>query len=140
MTEQELDTEMGKIYEAQQKCLRIQEILVALTFPFYLFGIIAVVLNFLVAVTWGIYLVNKASSLAIKKYPHLGYRRCGNGISWDPPIIDEAKKCHDTLTVRILRFNYWSLGLVAASMLVYIFMLTWGSRFLIWQINFFLTH
>ncbi len=69
------------------------------------------------------------------KYPFLGHRRVGSGFSWDPPIIEEAKKCNDKLTVRILRFNYWSLGLVALSFFVYLFMLTFGSQFLAWQLN-----
>lgn len=133
LTQQELNTQMIKIYEAQQKCLKVQEALVSLTFPFYLFGIIPILVNFLISLTWGIYLRNKASSLAVSKYPFCGSRRVGNGFSWDPPIIDEAKRCNDGLTVKILRFNYWSLGLVVASILVYLFMLTWGSQILAWQ-------
>jgi len=124
---------MVKVYEAQQRCLKVQEIFVALTFPFYLFGMIPILIDFLITLTWGVYLRNKASSLAATKYPFLGHRRVGSGFSWDPPIIDEAKRCNDRLTVKILRFNYWSLGLAVASILVYLFMLTWGSQILAWQ-------
>lgn len=130
-----LEAQMVKIYESQQKCLRTQEVLVALTFPFYFFGFIPLLLNFFVTLIWGNYLRNRASSLATSKYPGLGYRRGGNGFSCDPPIIDEAKRRHDTLTVRVLRFNYWSLLLVILSMLIYLFMLTWGSRFIGWQLQ-----
>ncbi len=135
MQKQELEDQMVKIYVAQQKCLRTQEVFVGLTFPFYLFGIIPVLVNFVISLTWGIYLRNKASSLAAAKYPGLGLRRVGNGSSWDPPIIEEAKRCHDRLTVKILRFNGWSLGLVAASFFVYLFMLTCGSQFIGWQLG-----
>ncbi len=132
---QELEDQMVKIYLAQQKCLRIQEVFVGVTFPFYLFGIIPVLANFVISLTWGIYLRNKAGSLAAAKYPGLGLRRVGGGFSWDPPIIKKAKSCNDCLTVQILRFNYWSLGLVAASLFVYLFMLTCGSRFIAWQLG-----
>lgn len=135
MAEQEIESQMFKVYEAQQKCLKVQELLAALTFPFYLFGFIPLLLNFLVSFAWGIYLRNKASSLAMTKYPSLGPRRVGSGFSWDPPMIDEAKRRNDNLTVKILRFNYWSLGLVAVSFFVYLFMLTWGSQFITWQIR-----
>ncbi len=135
MQEQELEDQMVKIYVAQQKCLRTQEVFVGLTFPFYLFGIIPVLVNFVISLTWGIYLRNKASSLAAAKYPGLGRRRVGKGFSWDPPMIKKAKSCNDRLTVKLLRFNDWSLGLVAASLFVYLFMLTCGSRFIAWQLG-----
>ncbi len=135
MPKQELEGQMVEIYAAQQKCLRTQEIFVGLTFPFYLFGIIPVLVNLVISLTWGIYLRNKAGSLAAAKYPGLGLRRIGNGFSWDPPIIEKAKSCNDRLTVKILRFNDWSLVLVATSFFVYLFMLTYGSRFIGWQLG-----
>lgn len=136
LSEKELEAQMVKVYDGQQACLRVQEILVALTFPFYFLGIIPILVGFVIILTWGAYLRNKASSLAAEKYPGLGYRRVGSGFSDDPPIIDAAKRCQDGLTVKILRFNYWSLGLVIASILVYLFMLTWGSQFIGWQLKF----
>lgn len=133
MQEETLEVKMAKLYRMQQVCLTLQKVLVILTIIFYLFGMIPVLLSFLLSLFWGTYLRNKADSLAREKYPFVPL--AVHSKNPYAPIREEAERQGDSLTVEILAFNWSSLLAVAAAMLAYIFMLTVGSRLWAWQLS-----
>ncbi len=119
MSEQEIEAQMAKLYQAQQKCLKLQIFLVVLTAIAYVFGFIPLFLNFFVSLFWGTYLRNKSFSLATKKYPFLKRRYPGRGFAWIFPFIEKATQCNDSLTVQILKFNWRTILALVASFFTY---------------------
>lgn len=133
MPEETLEAQMTKLYRMQQVCLTIQKVLIILAIIFYLFGMIPVLLSFLLSFLWGTYLRNKADSLARAKYPFVPL--AAHSKNPNAPIREEAGRQGDSLTLEILAFNWSSLLAVVAAMLAYIFMLTVGSRLWAWQLS-----
>ncbi len=133
MLEEELEGKMVKLYRMQRICLALQKALIVLAIIFYLFGMIPVLLSFLLSFLWGTYLRNKADSLAREKYPFVPLVVYSRNLY--APIREEAKRQGDSLTVEILAFNWSSLLAVVAAMVAYLFMLTVGSRLWAWQLS-----
>lgn len=133
MLEEELEVKMVKLYRMQRICLALQKALIVLAIIFYLFGMIPVLLSFLLSLLWGTYLRNKADSLARAKYPFVPL--AAHSKNPYAPIREEAERQGDSLTVEILAFNWSSLLAVVAAMVAYLFMLTVGSRLWAWQLS-----
>lgn len=133
MPEEELEVKMVKLYRMQRICLALQKALIVLAIIFYLFGMIPVLLSFLLSFLWGTYLRNKADSLARAKYPFVPL--AAHSKNPYAPIREEAERQGDSLTVEILAFNWSSLLAVVAAMVAYLFMLTVGSRLWAWQLS-----
>lgn len=133
MLEEELEVKMVKLYRMQRICLALQKALIVLAIIFYLFGMIPVLLSFLLSFLWGTYLRNKADSLARAKYPFVPL--AAHSKNPYAPIREEAERQGDSLTVEILAFNWSSLLAVVAAMVAYLFMLTVGSRLWAWQLS-----
>lgn len=133
MLEEELEGKMVKLYRMQRICLALQKALIVLAIIFYLFGMIPVLLSFLLSFLWGTYLRNKADSLARAKYPFVPL--AAHSKNPYAPIREEAERQGDSLTVEILAFNWSSLLAVVAAMVAYLFMLTVGSRLWAWQLS-----
>lgn len=119
MSEQEIEAQMAKLYQTQQKCLKLQVFLVVLTPISYVFGFIPLFLNFFVSLFWGTYLKNKATTLVRKRYPYIEVPFGGRGSAWTVPFIEEATRHNDSLTVPILKFNWWSMLAFVASFFTY---------------------
>lgn len=107
MTERELNERMERLSRRQRVCLSIQALLAALTVIFYQCAILLLPAHMVVVLIPGGILSNKATRLARQKYPYVSLRTAflGRGTGWDPYIIDEAKRLHDGLTVRVLSFG-----------------------------------
>ncbi len=138
LSEEELQAKMNQVYQEQQKCLKIQKVLVVITIFSYLLGFIPLFIHLFIAIIWGTILTNRASVLAKEKYPCLGMCPVGRGYSWDPPIVEAATRNNDSLTVKILSFNMLSKLIFGAAFLGYGFMLTAGAQLLIWILDFLL--
>lgn len=119
MSEQEIEVQMAKLYQAQQKCLKLQIFLVVLTAIAYVFGFIPLFLHFFVSLFWGTYLKNKATTLVRKRYPYIEVLFEGRGSAWTVPFMEEAARRNDSLTAPLLKFNWWSMLASMASFFPY---------------------
>lgn len=86
---------------------------------FYRYAIISLPAHMAVLLTFGGVLSNKAVALAREKYPYVLLRvgRFGKGAGWDPYILEEAGRSNDRLTIKILRFQHWSIYCFLAALL-----------------------
>lgn len=124
MDENELQEQIKGLSRKQRICLGIQILLIALSIVFYQYAIMLLPAHFIVVMTFGGGLSNKATSLARKKYPDVPLRAgyIGKGAGWDPYIMEEAKRFNDDLTVKILKFNHWTVYCFLAAMAGNVFM------------------
>lgn len=124
MDENELQEQTKSLLQKQQTCLKIQILLIALSIVFYKCAIVLLPAHFIIMVICGGRLSNKATSIARKKYPDVLLRTSytGKGAGWDPYIMDEAERCNDNFTVKILKFNHWTVYFFFAAMLGNVFM------------------
>ena len=120
----ELQERMERLYRQQQKCFKFQILLGVLASMFsqnengygviLLFGLAAMV------IICGVIFSNKATSLALKKYPYVLTWPPGKGYSYDSYIIHEARCSNDPLTVQILKYPFRAMGILGITMLGYV--------------------
>lgn len=124
MDKAELRERMDKLFQRQQICLNVQKLLIVFTTVFYKCAIVLLPAHIAIVIVCGGILSNQASALASEKYPHVLLRTSyiGRGAGKDPYIIDEAKRRNDNLTVKILKFNNWTIYCFLAAMFAHIFM------------------
>lgn len=117
MTENELQERMKHLYQKQRICLNIQKLLIVLSIVFFKGAFILLTAHVVFLIVYSNILCNRATSLARTKYPYVPMGRVGKGIGWDPFIITEARRHNDNLTVKLLKFNYWTVYCFAAAMI-----------------------
>ena len=100
-----------------------------MTVAFFKFGVVLLFIHVAILILYSNTLSSKATLLARKKYPYVPIGPYGKGSSWDPYIIEEAKRLNDNLTVRILKYNIWTVCCVGAALLGYIFVWILSSLF-----------
>jgi len=100
-------------------CLTIQKLLIVLAIVFYQCAIVLLPAHVVLVIVCGGILSNQATSLARGKYPDVPLRACriGKGEGWDPYIMEEAKRLDDSLTVKQLNFNRWTIYHVVVGVL-----------------------
>ena len=114
-----LQERMRKLLQRQRICLTIQKLLIALAIVFYRYAIILLPAHVAFVMICGGILSNQATSLARQKHPDvpLCAGRIGKGEGWDLYLMDEAKRLDDSLTVKLLKFNRWTVYHVVAAVL-----------------------
>lgn len=118
MTEQQLQQQMKALLAKQQSCLWIQKILLVLSILFYPFAILLLPAHVVWIILRGSSLSNQALSLAREKYPYVPMAvTLGGKVEWEACIIPEARRLQDDLTVRLLKFNRYTLYYGAAALL-----------------------
>lgn len=124
MDEDELREQMRGLLQKQQICLWAQRFLGVLTIIFYRHAILLLPIHLAIAMIWGGILSNQATFLARKKYPYVLLRTSciGKGAGWGPYIMEEAASHNDNLTVKILKFNHWTVYHCVAAMFGNVFM------------------
>lgn len=115
--EDELQFRMQILYEKQHRCLKVQKVFIFLSIVFFICAIVLLPVHFLFALIVGGPMANKATSLAREKYPYVRIAWTGTGSDWNLPLIIEAERFNDYLTVEILKFNSRSLQCFATAML-----------------------
>ena len=106
-----LQERMRNLLQRQRMCLTIQKLLIALAIVFYRYAIVLLPAHVAFFMICGGIFSNQATSLARDKYPDVPLRACriGKGEGWDPYIMEEAKRLDDVLTVKLLKFNRWTV-------------------------------
>jgi hypothetical protein len=114
---------MKAVYQKQQRCLKVQRLLIVIQTVANTYGGIIAVAHTLFSILWGGFLSSKATALAREKYPYvpIGPGYGGRGFSWDTAIMAEASCSNDDLTIKILKFNYTCIWTCIAGLLAYAF-------------------
>lgn len=115
-----LQAEMEILRRQQRICILVQSVFFAASILWFYYGVYIMPTHILIAFFFGRHLANRALKLAGEKYRDVPVPVSIQGTGTMPYgalLIPEAKRQHDKLTLKLLRFFYISLGLAVGGTL-----------------------